>query len=290
MNFSRTRHLSILTGYVRKSFFYIVVFLAFQSCVTEYPDGKIPPEPISESKVWMLNEFLIIPTWKKEELSIPMILAHYEDEPPMRFLITDIPPVGRQGRQASGTAWASGYTAMTYLMRKKYNADSSYVCSPAFIYNQLNDRQNKGIEIYRALELLKTRGCPHFENMPYREYDYMYHPSIEATTDAYNYRVTDYGRVDYVDLTQIRAHLLQGNIVIVTVAMFENIFELDSLVWEQPVGRPMGLHTVALIGYDNYEEQFIFMNSAGREWGKDGYGAIPYAWFLRLASNAYVIW
>jgi len=41
---------------------------------------------------------------------------------------------------------------------------------------------------------------------------------------------------------------------------------------------PCGRHVVLLVGYNDDEQQFIFKNSWGDNWGTDGYGFLPYSY------------
>ena len=126
--------------------------------------------------------------------------------------------------------------------------------------------------------------------MPYVAEDYVRRPSNEAILDAENYMISGFGRVDFTDLRQVQAHLLQGSVVIVTMRVTENFLILKEAVWEQPRGAPRGRHTLALIGYDDGKKLFTLQNSAGFRWGDQGFVQIPYAWFLRMTDQAYVLW
>jgi C1A family cysteine protease len=44
-------------------------------------------------------------------------------------------------------------------------------------------------------------------------------------------------------------------------------------------GSPAG-HAMLVVGYDDSEQRFIIRNSWGEEWGMQGYGTMPYAYFL----------
>ncbi len=247
-------------------------------------------EPERKEKVWQLNEFAIGPSWSDNDRSIDMIISPYPENAPDQYTIPDLLPVGNQGIQASGTAWAAGYLAMTLLMRKTYKDEQVYVCSPAYIYNRLNGGENMGIEIFKALTLLKESGCPDTKFMPYREYDYIYSPSVEAETNASKYKINGYNRIDVGDINQIKTHLLNNHPIIFTMRIYKNFINLEDLYWDGPVGITRGRHTMAVVGYNDKEEYFLIQNSAGKEWGDDGIAAIPYSWFIRLCDRAYIIW
>lgn len=44
----------------------------------------------------------------------------------------------------------------------------------------------------------------------------------------------------------------------------------------------IGGHAVMAIGYDDTAQKFVIRNSWGRDWGKEGYGTMPYAYLTNL--------
>ena len=244
---------------------------------------------VKEVKKWPLREHTVKPHWSEEDQTIPFLVASLPKNVPRRFFLPKIPKAGDQGSQASGTAWACGYFAATYIYHQK-NEKSNYQCAPAFIYNSLNKGLDRGIEIVNALQFLKDYGCANEKYAPYRTHDFAFKPNSRSLKDAANYRIQGFGRVDYFDLDQIRGHLLQKRPIVVTLVISDNFITFNELVWEQPQGEQRGRHSIALIGYDDEKELFFFLNSAGMEWGENGRVAIPYSWFIRLARQAYVLW
>ena len=236
-----------------------------------------------------LDQFAVEPVWTEEELETPEVLAGLPEDAPEAFLLPDLPPVEDQGIQASGTAWAAGYLAASYYQWRK-KGRKEFLCSPAFLYNQLNNGRNEGIETIHALKLLKNIGCSHMDFMPYKPEDYTRMPGNQAFQNAANYPIAGFGRIDFTDVDQIRAHLLQGSVIIATLRVTEDFLTLKKAVWGPPRGRPRGRHTMALIGYDHKKELMTLQNSAGPQWGDQGFVQIPYEWFLRLTDKAYVLW
>ncbi len=240
---------------------------------------------------WSLKSFPIRHGWTKQDIRHPFIVAALPKTKPIpqRYVLPDLPAPGHQGNQASGTAWAVGYFGMSYYIHKHKKANSAYRCSPAFLYNSLNRGRDQGIEIVDALVFLKEQGCPREELMPYIEKDHAYQPSSRAKAEAASYRIDGFGRVDYSDMDQIRAHLLQGRVIIVTMLISENFVTLDKELWE-PEGKRRGRHTMAMVGYDDRKRLIYVLNSVGKSWAKEGGAAISYSWFVRLCKQAYVFW
>ena len=249
--------------------------------VTPEPNEKPEPGPRT------LADVPIQPTWTAEERKVSFVIAGLRASPPRRHILQDLPLVGDQGGQPSGTAWAAGYTAMTVLMRKQGRRD--YVCSPSFLYNQLQ-RGEAGVEIRETVALLAGMGCAPLGTMPYNADDPTTRPSPTALQQARDFRAQGFGRVDYTDLNQLKAHLLQGSAIVVTVSITKNFINLTGPRWPGPEGFFVGRHTVAIVGYNEDSREFLIQNSAGSAWGDKGFAWIPYAWMVRIAGNAYVLW
>ena len=58
-----------------------------------------------------------------------------------------------------------------------------------------------------------------------------------------------------------------------------------------PSDAPVGGHCVVMVGHDDVTQLFIVRNSWGKDWGKDGYFFMPYAYVLNpnLASDFWTI-
>ena len=270
------------------------------SCITQDESGNTIKETTpaeqreqkrkAETKVWQLKEYNIDVAWSKDDLEIPIILASLPNKKiPRSFIIQGLPEAKNQGSQASGTAWATGYLAMSLIQRNQGNSD--YLCSPAFIYNSLNKGLNQGITISETLVFLTKRGCPPFATMPYRADDFRIWPHTRAIDEARKYLARDYARVEFRDLDQVRAHLLQKRPIIISMLVSSNFKSLRNTVeWKNPIGVSKGRQTLAVIGYDDRTSHVWIQNSLGKKWGLAGQAKVSYSWFLRLTKKAFIIW
>ena len=195
-----------------------------------------------------------------------------------------------QGNQASGTAFAVGYFGATLTQLKNPKVKRTYQCAPAFIYNSISKGLDNGIEILDAMNLLMDKGCPEEEFMKFNFQDSATQPSSRARENAAKYKIHGFSRVEFSDLDQVRAHLLQEKPVYVTLTISDNFITLKDAVWSNPAGYTRGRHTIGLYGYDDEKNVFYFINSVGNKWGKNGYSAITYTWFVRLVKQAYIMW
>jgi len=232
-----------------------------------------------------LAQFPVNRTWEKRDRRYPIIYANLPVQLPPSLQLEYRLPVGNQGLQASGTAWSVATASSHYFHNKGVE---HYRCSAAFLYNSLNHGKNAGIEIFEALELHRETGCPDESLMPYRPNDYSYHPTPNALEMAQQFQIDGFGRIEFYDINQVKGHLFQKSVVIATLQVYENFLKLKKETWI-PMGKPVGRHTISVVGYDDTRQAFLIQNSAGTGWGDAGYAWIPYDWFIRLVDSAYVI-
>lgn len=133
-----------------------------------------------------------IPSPKEVQDTIPLKrdFNSFEDLPSSIDLSSQMPPVGNQGRQNSCVAWATGYAIKSYLLKNNGQSTSydppfaggkgNYVFSPAFIYNQQNGGEDKGLYYYKTMEFLKSNGVAPWSSMPYTDKDYLSQPSADS--------------------------------------------------------------------------------------------------------------
>lgn len=247
------------------------------------------PDSSPETRIWVLTDFTPEARWSDRELQTPLLLASPPERTPPIFLLPQVPDAGDQGRQANGAAWSAGYVAATYYQRTRKNRND-YVCSPAYVYNRLNQGENRGIEVIDALQLLQLTGCPDQKFMPYDPADFVRQPTMEALQDAARHRIAGFARIDFLDPEQVKAHLLQGSVVIATLRVTSGFMTAKDAVWGGPVGQDWYLQSVAVVGYDDAQRYFLIQNSMGPAWARFGRIGVPYDWFVRLTERAYVLW
>lgn len=261
----------------------LVIFGVAYSC------SSFSVDIFEDKKKWKLPLHKISPGWTKEESLIPIALSGLASHHPKKFTLPSLIQVGNQGSQLSGSAWAVGYLALSYHYQNK-KSELGYHCSPSFIYNQLVNGKDIGIALVRVLNFIEESGCSDLKYMPYEEKNLLQRPNMQSLEDASRHMIKGFARVDFTDINQVKAHLLQKSVVIATIVISENFVTLDDLEWRYPSGKKVGIQTVGVIGYDDDKRIFMIQNSAGRHWGENGMATLPYLWFLRLTQKAYVIW
>lgn len=243
-------------------------------------------EKADEIKLGMLFE-------KKEVLAgIPMASTPFggTELPASVDLSASMPPVGNQGDQQSCVAWAVAYALKSY--QEKLELHQQLLFSPSFIYNQINNGMNVPTYVTDALNLLSQEGVCTWDEMPYKDSDWVSKPSTVATEDAKRFRIDYWRQVNIQDPKEVKAQLASGYPVIIGAQVsreFVNDGYLlkSNYIWKDK-GVPVGGHAMLLIGYDDAKRAFKIMNSWGTEWGDNGFGWISYDIFRSVVSYGFV--
>ena len=223
---------------------------------------------------------------RAQELADYVASEHAGALPALVDLRRYLPPVGRQTMNDCA-AWAFGYAGRTYLeaINQGWQPNSpERVFSPTFIYNQVNHGEDNGSRIDEVLNLLRDKGAATLATAPYLAEDYLTKVPERALDEARVFPIQGY-RV-LANGAAVRQALADGNIVmccvrtnpvfssgrydIYTQAKHE---EGDGL--RRP-GQPHGFHAMAIVGYDDARQAFLFMNSWGQDWGQRGFVWVGY--------------
>ena len=215
-----------------------------------------------------------------------------------------MPPVGNQGSQGSCVAWSTAYAAKSYqeylerkdkvsswkLITDKQTPNYNAIFSPAFIYNQINGGKDDGSAISDAMSLIVDKGAATWDKMPYNAKDFKTQPTIEILKSASQYKAKEFMKVRYNEPDEIKAQLAKGRPVVVGVIIYENFYNLKGKdVYNKSGGAALGGHAITIVGYDDSNQTFKFINSWSQYWGDKGYGYIDYKWLARVCQAAYVM-
>ncbi|WP_456436418.1 PKD domain-containing protein [Thermovibrio ammonificans] len=257
------------------------------------------PTPASFAEKHMLKP----PKVKASQLPTSVDLCQY------------LPPVGNQGYQGSCVAWAVGYYYKTFQEGREHGWDVSnetHICSPAFIYNQINNGEDQGSIIADALTLLTREGCDNLADMPYNDQDYTTLPTKEQMLNALPWRADSFGffyeydnDCDYnnckrdVPLTdtqieELKAHLASGDVFVMAIPVFDGFVSLNSTnyFYNGPTANEtyLGGHAIIICGYDdsigNGTGGFKIRNSWGTGWGNNGEAYISYDFVKNYSFEA----
>lgn len=282
---------------MRKAIFLTILFSFSGQALAAYHLGYRPTPPD------LAKKFLI-----KEKM-----LISAESLPRSVNLCDQLPPVGNQGSQGSCVAWAIGYYYKSFQEGKEHNwdfSDESQICSPAFIYNQINGGEDGGSVPSDALLLLTREGCDNLKDMPYNDSDYLTLPTKEQYINAFNWKAKDFYFFFYEDndpytgeryhslsntvIDELKSHLANGDVFVMSIPVYTSFFYLDenNYFFNGPADNDKyeGGHAIVICGYDddagNGTGGFILRNSWGTNWGKDGEAYLSYDFVKNYAFEA----
>jgi len=225
------------------------------------------------------------------------------------------PPIGDQGSYGTCVAWAVGYNLRTYLFAQEHAytssqlSDQSKQFSPKDLFWAIDNSDKgedcNGTNFEFALDLLISRGVARMSTVPYDALgDCTQKPSSTWTTDAGNYKIANYRRVDVTNTTQsiedLKGYLAEGRPVVIGAALggkFMSWGSGDVLTTDDDTYNGQhAYHAMILSGYDNSKGPngaFRVVNSWSDGWGDNGYIWVDYKFFVKtfcfaayVASNA----
>ena len=199
-----------------------------------------------------------------------------------------------QGRLGSCTAQALAGN-LEFLDNR---LDSRYTdVSRLFIY--YNERvlihtadTDSGAMLRDGIKTLKNDGvCPE-ESWPYRIQKFDRKPSKDCYAEAKKHRIQSYYRLE--SHSDRLTCLADGYPFVFGFAVYESL-ETARVAGTGDVPMPkktekmIGGHAIMAVGFDQKSRRFIFRNSWSRQWGKNGYGTMPFQYLETLADDFWTI-
>ena len=223
-----------------------------------------------------------------------------------------LPPVGEQGMMPSCVSWAVGYYYKCFQENRDENWareqggwDNDELCSPAFLYNQVNNGSISGTYAIDNLNVITRMGIVSWNDMPYSNNPFKWYsifgikfrnlPSKQNYYDAARYRGDSYSAVftdnpGDAEVAAIKSVLAGGELVVFGMDTGGGDFDdfdgaghcLDSQVYSGSA------HAMVIVGYDDKFDgaahgcpgagsgAFHAVNSWGADWGGNGYFWITY--------------
>lgn len=214
-----------------------------------------------------------------------------------------LPPSGDQGSQNSSVAWSLGYSLMSYknkvlhpeisYLRKDGSINRNAVYSPAFVFNQTQQKEGEGSTFLDTLRLLSYKGILPWNLMPYSASDYKQLPDESLLEISEKSKIQKYYRVDPDNIQDIRYAISRGIPVVVGLIVLPSFQELTAdAIYEEPNGKDWQSGkeiSLLLIGYNDKKKYFEVQNSWGSQWGEHGFGKISYSWIQKASLEAWVV-
>ena len=204
-------------------------------------------------------------------------------------------PIEDQGMIGSCTA-QSVVGLLEYLWRLIYGRGID--ASRLFVYkatrNLLGWTGDTGAFVRSTIKAVRLFGtCPE-DYWPYHEGQFDTEPPAFCYSFARNYRTILYYRLQE-RVEALRTSLAQGLPFAFGFTCFESLFnpevsETGMIPFPEPGESVIGGHAIMAVGYEHAKKHFIIRNSWGRDWGRGGYGYLPYAYFERgLADDCWCV-
>jgi C1A family cysteine protease len=233
--------------------------------------------------------------------------------PPVVDLSDGLPPVKSQGNQGSCVGWAVGYYYKTFQEGKEHKWDltkQAHQFSPAFIYNQLNEGIDFGINIADALKLLVNKGCATLAAFPYDEKDYLTQPNSEQLDLAKSFKIQSFynffqgaGNCTDETINIMKQWIANGDAIVFSLKSF-NSFKFAPNDPEYvapspgPSEQPCPSHAILAVGYNDnvyyidnngakHYGAFKFVNSKGTDYGYKGFVYVSYDYIKTAADEAW---
>ena len=153
-------------------------------------------------------------------------------------------------------------------------------------------KKDSGAQMRDIGKALQTYGVCEEQFFPYDITKFTNTPSVNAISNAINYKITSYHAV--ASQTEIKQNIaLKQQPVLVGIDVYESFesatVEKTGIVPMPKKGEQMlGGHAVCCVGYDDTKKVFIMRNSWGANWGQAGYFVLPYTYFTK--GFAYDFW
>ncbi|MCX7046542.1 MAG: hypothetical protein NTX50_13785 [Candidatus Sumerlaeota bacterium] len=186
------------------------------------------------------------------------------------------PPIGDQGAQGSCTAWAACYYYNTYTQAMDEGSnpaggDTNIICSPAFMYNLINEGVDNGGWTDEVVANLSNVGCCSWALMPYSETDYITWPTEAAWINSLRNRTStahiigqEGGPCTDDDLLAIKQMLSNGYVLATDTDVYNNWYlhypandtGINNGVLYANADGLAGGHAIPIVGYDDNKSYY----------------------------------
>jgi len=144
----------------------------------------------------------------------------------------------------------------------------------------------EGTSIRYAMKVLQKIGVPSEKAWPYSDNDYG-KPKKWAKKVARFAAIKSYWKIN--NLLELKTALVKGPVPI-GIECFDEIFTVGSngiVHYPRNPRNPQGGHAICTVGFDDRKRFIKFKNSWSVDWGKDGYGYLPYKYIQDFMWDAW---
>ena len=202
-------------------------------------------------------------------------------------------PIKNQGDIGACTSFAT-IENMEYIERRSnvrldiLSEKFTYYVTRVNVLNQ--DTSDSGALITDTIKAVVKYGACLNKTFPY-DNDFTKAPPQYAYDEATKYQAITYAKFDdayTVDISRLnttinalKTNLALGYPIICGFVCYSNLFSSQNGIVPPQNGEIIGGHAILLVGYDDKNKLFKFKNSWGSSWGDNGYGYIPYDYYLK---------
>lgn len=177
-------------------------------------------------------------------------------------------PIRNQGACGACVAFATVAAVESRLAIERDESDPDHDLSEAGLYFNAGRTCAQGWWPEAAMGFARTNGIGRERDFPY--------PSADAPAQAIKPVAWVTGWENAGTSTHRRKALAYRGPVIGVMKVYEDFLQYGRGIYKHAAGEFVGLHAIAVVGYDDDRRAWLIKNSWGREWGEDGFGYIAY--------------
>lgn len=226
---------------------------------------------------------------KRDWLVTPLVADMIETLPTKFDLTNEQTPVRHQGNEGSCVGHAGG-AVKEWMEQHDYGRFIGL--SPRYIYEESKkiSGHSEGTTLKACAKVLVEKGICEDKFWEYKPRE-VGERKPGADTNALKYRIQP-GYVRITNEKELKASLIKYGTLLIGVLVYRNWKRqknghIPNLgFWEHWLGRPLGGHAIALVGYNDETQEYKFKNSWGTGWGENGYGYISYKHMKAILMDA----
>ena len=253
--------------------------------IKDFEEGKL------KSFVQKLEALEAEAKQKTESFVAKLVLPPQYREPTQQIEIQSIDMSADSGaiRDQGAEGTTVGFTVAYALQAAVKKRDGSAVTlSARSLYVQAKRHDEwpgedyEGTSLEGALKAVKTVGA-------YLDVDWPYSSKAIPRPNAKpTYKISDY--IALKGLQDIKAELLENKVVMVSINITNDFDRPDAkgrIVVRAPI-KPIGGHSLSIVGYNSGTAEFKFANMWGTGWGERGFGYIRDVDLQKILVSAYI--
>ncbi len=192
-----------------------------------------------------------------------------------------------------GCCVGEGSTAAVEYTERQWGKDPNFIGSELFCYyNARTDKaHDTGGYVRDSIKAMAKLGVAHESLWPFDVKKFATRPTVQAYADGPSQIISSYERL--TDLSHVLAAIAAHHVVIGGFDAYRSIFNAKNGMVPTPLwGDSLaGGHCVCFCGFNQKLGIVEFKNSWGTSWGDQGYGYLPFWYFVnRHVDDLWVLY